>query len=211
MYEIAKNNIVDDNIIVYLNDSFYEGLCGLTANKLMFEYGKAVIILTKKDKMIIGSGRAPQDLNIYEYLKQISDLFDSYGGHNQAIGLRINEDNYQMVLDYINDNPITYKEGTKDVIIVDQEIVNNDLLLELEQLEPFGTDFKQPLFMIKDVEYTNKVIIKDKYPKFNLNQFVEAISFNPSFIDKQFNDMIFTLRRDNLYPNRLSLTIEDLI
>jgi len=206
-------NVIDENkdIIVYTSKTIPEGICGIIANRLMYEYNKAIIVLSEKENEYIGSGRAPTDFNLYEFLKIKEELYSSYGGHNHAIGIKIDKDKFNSFCEYLNNSEINYPITSKDVILIDQDNLDLNLLKQLEQLKPFGSGFNEPIFCIKNIKYDSKFILKNKYPKFNLSNFIEAISFNEKFKDVDFNDMIFQLRRSNYNPNRISLLIEDLI
>jgi len=203
--------MVDDNKdhILLVSKEFKEGLCGLIANKLLGIYNKPVLILSEKDNELKGSGRSPSGINIYEYLKDLN-IFTSYGGHNQAIGLSLNIENYDQLLNHFLNNPLKVDDDVKDVISIDSENIDMKLLEEIECLKPFGVDFKEPLFVLKDVNYKKKFIIAGKYPKFIIKDECDAISFNVSHVNKEFKDMIGYLKKDSYHKNKVSFTIEDL-
>ena len=84
------------------------------------------------------------------------------------------------------------------------------MIRQIEELEPYGTGFRQPL-LCTDGNYQKRFIIKGKYPKFVLNDRLEAISFNTAFINSEFTKMIGHLKRDSYHKGKLSFVIEDLI
>lgn len=211
MYEelIDKVN-KDDNFIICISEENKEGLCGLVANRLLNIFNKPVMVLCKKDNEYRGSARSPKDVDIYSYLKDL-DIFTAFGGHNQAVGLSISFDNFVKLKEYIKNNQIEYKESVCDVISINEGLLNNDTLIQIESLKPFGTNFKEPLLLLKDVKYQSKFVIKNKYPKFTINDNCSAISFNESLANKEFASMIGKLEADNYYRGKLSFKIEDLI
>jgi len=210
MSDLAISMIdLNKDYIVLMSKDFKEGLCGLIANRLLGIYNKPVIILALKDNELKGSGRAPSDINIYEYLNKL-DIFTTFGGHSQAVGLGLNLSEYPKLIEYFETNPIETKEIVKDVISINVEDIDMKLINEIESLQPFGTDFKEPLFVLKEVAYQKKYLIQNKYPKFVLNENVEAISFNSGFINREFRDMLGYLKKDNYHKNKVSFTIEDL-
>lgn len=207
------NSIIleDENIIVIKSKEYKEGLCGLIANILMNKYQKAVVILSEDNELLKGSGRAPLGTNLYEYLLNFKDYFLSFGGHAQAIGVSMSLSSFESFLADIKKKPIDYVENYIDVISIKQDDINNELLDELDKLKPFGKGFLQPLFAIENVNVNKTIVIKNKYPKYLLNDHLSSISFNSDFINKPFNTIIGKLKADDYAPNKQVLLIEDLI
>lgn len=207
---LAKANLHDQKINVVILENEMEGLCGLVANKLVSDYGKPCIVFTEKEGILKGSGRSVDGFDLYEFLSKVKDLFLTFGGHRQAIGLSLDVSNKDKLLEYINSSDIVFEEEIKDVVEVDINSLTYDDYLKLEGLKPFGVDFKEPLFISENVSYKSKYLIKDKYPKYYFNDTVSAISFNTND-NKEFKDIVFYLRKDNYKKGNLSLLIEDLI
>ena len=199
------------NIIIVSSAAFKEGLCGLVANRLMYEYGKPVLVLSENEGMLTGSGRAPKGSNFHGYLKGAEGLFEAFGGHALAVGLSLDKNNYDELLKYINENEFVMDEVNKDVLCFEQNEINEELLKQLESLKPFGTGFEEPLLCIDNPEYSKKYVISRQYPKFVLNNRLEAISFNHAHLDKEFVKMIGHLKRDDYHNGCLSFVIEDLL
>ncbi len=201
----------DDKVALIVSSEFKEGICGLIANKICLNYETPCIIFSKKDGVLKGSGRSPKDVNIFDYLSNTKDLFDTFGGHGQACGLSMCEEKLDELIEYVNNNDLDYGDNRKDVLEVELEDVNIDLLNQIESLQPFGVDLKEPLIRIKDFKYKSKFLIKNKYPKFSVNNNLSAISFNEVFAYKQFNDLIGYVKRDSYHNACVSLLIEDLL
>ena len=212
MYSLAIR-VMDEtkDVIIVKSEEFKEGICGIVANRIMHEYNKPTIVFSVLDNQLKGSGRSMNESNLYDYLKDISDRFDAYGGHAQAVGLTMSEDRYDELLKYVDEHPFIYQSKDKDVLLFRQDELNEELLNEIESLKPFGVDFKEPLLGIKDVDYMKKFIIAKKYPKFILNNNLQAISFNTNYVNVEFNTMIGRLQKDAYYKNKLSFIIEDLV
>ena len=201
----------DDKVALIVSSEFKEGICGLIANKICLNYETPCIIFSKKDGVLKGSGRSPKNVNIFDYLNNTKDLFDTFGGHGQACGLSMSADKLDYLIEYVNNNDLDYGDNRKDVLEVELEDVNIDLLNQIESLQPFGVDLKEPLIRIKDFKYKSKFLIKNKYPKFSVNNNLSAISFNEVFAYKQFNDLIGYVKRDSYHNACVSLLIEDLL
>jgi len=213
MSAILANRLADTSksIIVIKSNEFKEGLCGLIANKLMNQYLKPVIVLSEENDLLKGSGRSPKGINLYEYLKNISHLFESFGGHFQAVGLSIKLDNYDELLKYIESNSIDIEEYYRDILVFKQDDINIDLLNQIEQLKPFGQGFELPLVGIKEPSIKSKVKIKQKYPKYILNDNLHAISFKLNEFKDDIVYIIGNIHLDNYYHDIVSMIIEDLV
>ena len=199
------------DIIVVASEAFKEGLCGLIANRLLGIYGKPVIVFALSDGLYKGSGRGPKGFDLYSHLAKRNELYASFGGHAQAVGLSIKEEDLEAFKEYLANEPCVYEEGVKDVLVIDEEDIDLELLKEMKKLEPFGTGFGQPLFALKDVKIKNSFAIKGLYPKYVISDKLEAISFNSSFLNRKFTTMIGQLRKDDYHRDRISFIIEDLL
>ncbi|MBO4358648.1 MAG: DHH family phosphoesterase [Erysipelotrichaceae bacterium] len=212
MYGLAQR-LADRNrdIVIVKSDVFREGLCGMIANRLMNELEKPVIILSENGDELKGSGRSPNGSNFYEYLKNAEEIFSTFGGHAQAVGLSLKKDRLPELLEYVENNEFPCPEQIRNVLVLDREDISFDMLEELEELKPFGSGFMEPLFAVKDVDCRNRYIINRKYPKYRISDQLEAISFRSSDIDKDFDTIIGRIKKDDYHAGKLSMIIEDLM
>lgn len=212
MYGLAKR-LIDEtqNIIMIKSDVFAEGLCGLLSNRIMSEYDKPVIILSEHDGLLKGSGRSPAGFDLYRHLKQFEDLYVNYGGHQQAVGLTMNLDNYEILKEKLNNSKVDIEEIYHNALVVDINDINDDMLKQIESLKPFGTGFIEPSLALENVNVERQFIVAKQYPKFVLNENIEAISFNSKHIDKEFDKMIGMIKHDDYHKDKISFIIEDLI
>lgn len=198
-------------MIIVSSEAFKEGLCGLVANRLMYEKEKPVIIFSEGEGMLKGSGRAPKGFDLHAYLYEIRDLFAAFGGHAQAVGLTLQKERLDELLNYIETHDFASTPVEKDVLCITQNEIDMELMKTLDSLKPFGQGFEEPMFCLNDPDITRRFMIKGLYPKFSLRSDLEAISFNPDDGRKSFSRMIGHLRRDQYRDGRLSFVIEDLL
>lgn len=212
MFEKAIKDVVDDKDLIVISSPLYkEGLCGLLANRLMNKYNKAVLVFSEGDNEFKGSGRAPKGCNLYGYLEKAKELFSSFGGHLQAVGLSLNKDNFKKFNEYINTNAIEYSSIEQNVLEIDVGNINNKLLEKLDDILPFGPGFEEPLFAIKNPTIISKTLAANKYPKYILENNIQAISFNSDHVSKEFEYMIGYIQKDTYHNDGVSFLIEDLI
>lgn len=200
-----------DKLALIVSSEFKEGICGLIANRISLNYDVPCIVFSKKDGLLKGSGRSRENFNIYEYLLDTKDLFTSFGGHGQACGVCLEESRFDELKEYISSHELELLDYQKDVISVEQTDIDFDLFNKIDSLKPFGIDFKEPLIHIKDFEYKSKFLIKNKYPKFTVDNKLSAISFNEYDSYRQFSDLYAYIRKDDYHAGAVSLLIEDLL
>lgn len=200
-----------DKLALIVSSEFKEGICGLIANRISLNYDVPCIVFSKKDGLLKGSGRSRENFNIYEYLLDTKDLFTSFGGHGQACGVCLEETKLDDLKAYIDTHKLNMLDYQKDVISVEQTDIDFDLFNKIDSLKPFGIDFKEPLIHIKDFEYKSKFLIKNKYPKFTVDNKLSAISFNEYDSYRQFSDLYAYIRKDDYHQGALSLLIEELL
>ncbi len=155
----------EDPILVFWADNWPPGIVGLLAGRLCEKYHKPVICLTRHEDKFVGSCRSIPQINIVERLQANEELFLNYGGHAQAAGLSIKEENLeelrsrliQNISEYLKDHPITPS------ISVDTEITAEEISLEnvaeLNKLEPFGMGNPKPKLLLKglDLDFAHEV------------------------------------------------------
>ena len=199
----------DRKIIVVCSETFKEGLCGLIANRMMYEYQKPVIVLTKNGNELKGSGRSPKGSDLYSFLKKTEEIFLTYGGHEQAVGLSLNTDRLPELLEYIFENDMPMEEQNKEVIVMDQNEIDFDLLKELDSLKPFGPDFPEPLLGIQAPRILRTFRSAGRFMKYTLNEKLDAIDFRYREEEDDCSMFIGKVKRDDYHTNKLSFVIEE--
>ena len=137
-------------IIMLWDDSWNSGFVGIVAARLAEEYGRPVILFVNNEGKLKGSARSIEGVNIYEALKACSEFISEFGGHSQAAGVNVAEENFSLLEGALND----YMERTytaEDFIptLHVNEATGEDfarVARELESFEPYGVGNKRPLF-----------------------------------------------------------------
>lgn len=175
--ELARISTINSNIVLSASDKFSEGLCGIIAARLVDEYKKPALVLAYKDGIYKGSARSVDGIDLYSYLDSFKN-YATFGGHAKACGLSINEDDYNGFKAFIDKNPLPTKiEYSENIISINDEELNLKTIEFLESLKPFGEGFKEPLFIYTPYTLNRPFMIKGIYPKWSINDDVEAISF----------------------------------
>ena len=209
MAERAKGKVrEEDELLLISDESFEEGLCGLLANRLLQSYQKPVIILKADESEYKGSGRSVSGFNLYEYLKGFPS-FKTFGGHDRAVGLSLEKGDYEAFINYIDTHVPLYEQVFTDAVVIDENEMDMENFLEYESLKPFGMDFPEPVFALRDPSILRTYYVKDLYPKFRLGNGMDAISFEKTEIPDVYDSFIGKLQRDRYRPGQLLFLIED--
>lgn len=153
--ELLLANQDDMNVIVVYSECFLEGLVGLIAGRLCERYYKPVVALTKHGDKIKGSARSIPGFDVKESFDYCSELLLGYGGHPQAGGLSLKEENLEVFIKKINeygDMHLTPEISQKNVEfdgVLKSSDMNGNTTDDIAKLRPYGQGFKKPLFGFK--------------------------------------------------------------
>ena len=88
MYELSKEQITDEKLLIITHPDFHEGLVGITAGQISKETGRPTIVLAQKENSFKGSGRS-SSINLHQLLSEGQEHLLHFGGHAQAAGLEV--------------------------------------------------------------------------------------------------------------------------
>jgi single-stranded-DNA-specific exonuclease len=146
------------SVFVVADESFAPGVVGLVASRLAEKYYRPAIVIEKGETHSHGSCRSISEVHITEALDDVADLLDRYGGHAQAAGLTIANENLPEFEERITKNITAQIEGLdlRPTIPVDAEIplrhVDWALHGVLQNLEPTGYANATPIFVSRNVQ-----------------------------------------------------------
>ena len=139
--------------LIVADEAFLPGVVGLVASRLAEKYYRPAIVIEQGETHGHGSCRSISELHITEALDQVADLLERYGGHAQAAGLTIANENLPAFRERMTDYIAGKLDGLdlRPTITIDAEIplheVNWGLFGTLKQLEPTGCANATPIFV----------------------------------------------------------------
>jgi single-stranded-DNA-specific exonuclease len=162
-----------ENIIVAAGHDWPTGIIGLVAGKLAQNYGKPTFLFhLDNNGFATGSCRSIPEFNIFDALQELKDLLISFGGHSFAAGLKLKQENIPLFKEKLEEKILTIIPAEQLVpkLELDGTIqlpeLNKKLISDLEQLEPFGNQNAQPLFLIKNISQLKPpLLLKDLHVK----------------------------------------------
>lgn len=146
-----------DRIIILDDRNWHAGIIGIAASKLVEIYRRPVILLTNvRDDLYTGSARSIDGFDIYRALCTTDHILEKFGGHEQAAGITIKEENISKLKESLD--KYTRDKISREMLIpqyeYDIELYNEDITFELyndlEKMEPFGLANPIPTFLLRD-------------------------------------------------------------
>ncbi len=152
---VEAGNLKEDKVlVVYLNDC-HESLAGIIAGRLKEKYNKPAIVLTDSEAAVKGSCRSIEQYNIYEELTKCKHLLLKYGGHTMAAGLSLEQAMIDQLRAALNQNTALTPDDLIPKVTIDILLplgyLSEELVTELELLEPFGKGNTKPIFAEKNL------------------------------------------------------------
>lgn len=152
----------DKFLVIYLPD-VHESIAGIIAGRVRERVNKPVIILTKSEEGVKGSGRSIEGCNMFEELTACRELFDKFGGHEMAAGLSLQEDKVDVLRRRLNENTKLTGEDLVPKVWIDVpmpfEYISEELIDQLKILEPFGKGNEKPVFAEKNLRIARMMVI----------------------------------------------------
>lgn len=213
-------------VIIIEKEGIEPGLTGLLSARFVNLTSKPVIFITKTSSGIFGSMRSKNSFNSFSFLSQLSEFFENFGGHHFAAGFSVIKDKYETFLKTLNSLISNINENIETQFSLEYtyEVTFDDLIdPEFEKwykiLQPYGEEFKVPLFCSKNISLANPSYIGRNNNSIKLKVFQDTISFDAIFFkSKQFlNDVkLNTINAIIFEPfflqnNTLTLMIQDFI
>lgn len=211
---IQKDRLHSNNIIV-LRGTWHKGILGPCASKIAEKFSRPVILLTtdKKNKLLVGSARSVNNIDIMKILEGVSKYIRKYGGHSGAAGISLDAVSYEEFIQNITDlsNRIIDKADLVTFHEVDVEIDFNEITLSLmeqiSRLEPFGQGNKKPLFLTRLSKMHNPKFVGKELNHLSSylcqsNQKIKSVYFNCPLGAEKINhlsevDIIYNLEEQS--------------
>lgn len=138
--------------LVLYHQDWHKGIVGIAASRVVEQFNRPALLLTKDGNRLTGSGRSIPDFDLYQGLRDCSHLLLNYGGHRMAAGLSIQEAELEQLREIFNQSVQNcFGECLPPPAVdLDAELnlgqVDLTLVQELDLLQPFGQGNPQPVF-----------------------------------------------------------------
>ncbi|MCK8827560.1 single-stranded-DNA-specific exonuclease RecJ [Natroniella acetigena] len=225
---IKQLNLEEEWFLVLASPDWHPGIAGNVASDICEKYHRPTILISQDSTgKWQGSGRSIKGFDIHEALLNNQQLLERFGGHKQAAGLTITEENIKKLRANLN-SYIQQKLEASDLIPVlkiDAEVkfdqLDFSLVNKLEQLAPFGLRNPRPILASKDVEVKSFRAVgkSNKHLKLTVSsagEVIDAIAFNQAELEtdlieqKQELELLFNVEINQWQGNSsLQLKVKD--
>jgi single-stranded-DNA-specific exonuclease len=216
MQEFAQRDLDDGKlIIVAMGEDFNSGLVGLVAAKLSEFYYRPSIVGYIGEKFTRASCRSIPEFHITHALDKCEHLLVRHGGHHMAAGFTVANENIDALIQEMQEiaKEELVSKTLKPKINIDLEYplhqLPENILTELDFLEPLGSGNSEAVFVSRGVEVKNartvgrdeshlKLILKDKGAEYS------AIAFNQGHWGKyklEKIDVVYSVERNHFNGN----------
>lgn len=144
MLQIEEKNLSDQDVILVAGDHWHSGVIGIVASRIQEKFYRPVIVIGIENGIGKGSCRSIEGFNIFEALSSCGDIFLSFGGHAQAAGLSIDQNNIALLNTRLTDYAmkVNLKSFLVAPVYYDLKLKSSDFswdwFHELADIEPTG-------------------------------------------------------------------------
>ena len=187
--KMPKINVSQVGAIILSSSNWSQGVLGIVCARLVEKYHRPVCLLTKtSNNEYKGSVRSVPGINIFEIMSQCEDLLLRFGGHEQAGGLGILEENIQAFTQKMSSlilkkyGKLCFEDQKYYDIDCNIDEVTYELIDNICKLEPFGFCNPRPVFRINlnNIKF-NKMKNYGQHLKY-YSKNVDIISYNSGYL-----------------------------
>lgn len=154
----------DDPVLVVSHPDWNHGIIGIVAAKLLEKYGKPTYVLQELGEETKGSARSFGDFSAADAIRAADDVITKGGGHKLAAGVTLPTKNVGTFRQRVNEfyrtqklfNQAALLLPREDVSVEDFAEINEELLVQLGLLEPFGNGNPEPILKIPGLLVINQ-------------------------------------------------------
>lgn len=224
--KVAETMYTDKKFIFAVSEHYPLGIVGLVAGRIAHELNKPTAVFQKGEHESQGSFRSIPLINIINAIEECSDLLVKFGGHAQAAGLTIKNENLEAFYEKLNGIIEKKLEGIviEPEILIDMKLspyhITPQLVSEIMKMAPFGEGNREPIFLLENmtVQSVRTVGNGDKHLKLSLRsddaeqRVFDAIGFNfgikfPELASGQKVDIVFQLE-ENTWNNKTTTQLK---
>lgn len=147
--------------IVLADETWHQGVVGIVASRLAEEYSCPTFLICLDGDKGKASSRSYGGFNLFASLEQLSDLLESYGGHELAAGFTIRREQIDLFRERILalTDAFSRSPACNPSLKIDCEIPPQLLTVpnvqQLDELEPCGAGCPRPVLYMRNMTVTD--------------------------------------------------------
>ena len=158
--EILKSRSELPKVIAVFLPGFHESIAGIIAGRLREKYNRPVYVMTESIDGIKGSGRSIPAYHMYEHLHACEEFLTKYGGHAQAAGFSLKKEDLDGFIRALEERNNLTDEDLEELVQIDMPMplsyVTEELIEQIELLEPFGNGNPTPVFADRNIRFISE-------------------------------------------------------
>lgn len=160
---VQAEKFKSDAVLVVSGAGWNHGIIGIVAAKLLERYKKPTYVLEEMSSEAKGSARSYGDFSAADAIRASDDIIIKGGGHKFAAGVTMPIENISAFRVRVNEFYVSQKLFNQanlllpkaDIDIARLGSVDETLLQQLDQLEPFGSGNPEPVFRAENLLVIN--------------------------------------------------------
>lgn len=178
-----------NKVLVLAADNWHPGVIGIVASRLVERFCRPVVLFSIAGDIAKGSARSIESFHICQAFEHCRDLLIQFGGHKMAAGLKIKTeriDDFRKKINQYAEERLTANDLIPEIkvdleIDISKEV--EELVQEIEQLEPFGQGNPQPVFASRELKVVDVKTVGSNFAHLKIKlesgtYQIDAIGFN---------------------------------
>lgn len=161
---VQAEQFKNDPVLVVSHPEWNHGIIGIVAARLLEIYKKPTYVLQEMGAESKGSARSYGDFSAADAIRAAHDLISKGGGHKLAAGVTLPTKNIAAFRQRVNEfykaqklfNQAALLLPKADVSITTIDELNEEILVQISQLEPFGNGNPEPVLILENALVTNQ-------------------------------------------------------
>lgn len=201
---VQAETLLDDPVLVVASEGWNHGIVGIVAAKLLEKYQKPTFVLASEGEQAKGSARSYGDFSAADAIRNADDIITKGGGHKLAAGVTLPTANIELFRKRVNEFYKKLKlKNQADLLLPSADTtaelheLTEALIIEVSQLEPFGSGNPQPILRTESVQVTGlrrmgdsgqhvKITVQNEVGKK-----IDALAFNaPDYFFQEIGAMV---------------------
>ncbi|OGU00267.1 MAG: single-stranded-DNA-specific exonuclease RecJ [Geobacteraceae bacterium GWC2_48_7] len=173
----ASGNYPGCRTILLASRDWHQGVVGIVASRMVERYHRPTILAAiDENGMAKGSGRSISGFHLLDALIPCAGHLERFGGHRYAAGVGFSADLLQDFAEAFEAEAARILQ--EDDLIPRLEIdliaepvdLNEDIVLELKKLEPFGAGNPEPVLMMRGMKVLERRTVGENHLKLKLSR-----------------------------------------
>ncbi len=152
--EAVEQIRTENQINIAYADGWHPGVLGIVASRIVEEFGKPAIVLTRDGDSYRGSGRSIEGLDLHDIITRQSTHYTHFGGHAQALGIEVAAEDIDAFKIELEEYFASLGLDLKPVKYIDYQVDGTNMTMQgferFERLKPFGQSFQSPVFLLQN-------------------------------------------------------------